>query len=101
MKLEYQEFIDLKSQFGSMSGFDPIWMPDFLFDFQKALVEWSVQKGRSGEATNACADVLLTLRPHDLFFIPGIARRLAWKALERLIARMASHFSTGKPSIGA
>lgn len=29
------------------SGFDPLWMPDFLFDFQVALLNWSIQKGRA------------------------------------------------------
>ena len=29
-----------------MDGFDPIWMPDFLFDFQKDLTTWAIQKGR-------------------------------------------------------
>jgi hypothetical protein len=42
----YREFIRRKSQIGAMSGFDPIWMPDFLFDFQRSLVEWAVRKGR-------------------------------------------------------
>ena len=44
---EYAEFLDKKSQLDVMSGFDPVWMPDFLFDFQKALVEWSVRKGKA------------------------------------------------------
>lgn len=30
-----------------MSGFEPVFMPSFLFDFQTALVDWSVRKGRS------------------------------------------------------
>lgn len=29
------------------AGFEPVWMPDFLFDFQKALVEWGLLKGRA------------------------------------------------------
>jgi len=47
MKLDYDQFIRNKTQFGAMHGFSPTFMPDMLFDFQKALVEWSVQKGRS------------------------------------------------------
>ena len=43
----YAEFLDKKSQLDVMSGFDPVWMPDFLFDFQKSLVEWSVRKGKA------------------------------------------------------
>jgi len=29
------------------AGFDPVFMPDELFDFQRSLVEWSVRKGRA------------------------------------------------------
>ena len=43
----YQAFISRKSQMEVMSGFEPIWIPDFLFDFQKALVDWAVRKGRA------------------------------------------------------
>ena len=32
--MNYADFIDKKTQLGSMSGFDPVFMPDFLFDFQ-------------------------------------------------------------------
>jgi hypothetical protein len=28
-------------------GFDPVWMPDKAFDFQKALISWAVKKGRA------------------------------------------------------
>ena len=33
--MEYEQFIDRKTQLGSMDGFAPIWMPDFLFPFQR------------------------------------------------------------------
>lgn len=42
----YSNFIDRKSQRVSDGGFDPVFMPDFLFDFQRSLVEWSLRKGR-------------------------------------------------------
>jgi hypothetical protein len=28
-------------------GFKPLWIPDFLFDFQKDMTEWNITKGRS------------------------------------------------------
>lgn len=43
----YSAFIQSKTQLGGDSGFDPIWMPDFLMGFQSALVEWSIRKGRA------------------------------------------------------
>jgi hypothetical protein len=42
----YDSFLDRKTQIGGDSGFQAIWIPDFLFDFQKALVEWACKKGR-------------------------------------------------------
>lgn len=43
----YEQFLLNKSNVGSDSGFDPTWMPDFLFDFQSALLEFAIRKGRS------------------------------------------------------
>lgn len=45
--VDYQEFLKQKQQYGARSGFDPLWMPDFLFDFQTYLVDWSVKLGRA------------------------------------------------------
>lgn len=42
----YDNFIHSKSQLGGCSGFAPIWMPDFLFDFQQSLTEYALVKGR-------------------------------------------------------
>jgi SNF2 family DNA or RNA helicase len=42
----YIEFLEKKSQLGGMFGFKPLFMPDFLFDFQKHLVDWSLRKGK-------------------------------------------------------
>ena len=41
------------------------------------------------------------IRPHLLPRIWGSASRVAWKAEDKLIARIRSHFSTGKDSSGA
>src|SRR5580704_17849203 len=40
------------------------------------------------------------MRPQLRFFMPGTAARMPWNADDRLIAMMASHFSTGNSSIG-
>lgn len=47
MTVQYETFLDRKSQLRGGRGFDPIWMPDFLFPFQQALTEWSIQQGRA------------------------------------------------------
>jgi hypothetical protein len=43
----YEAFVLRKSQADGNHGFAPVWMPDFLFDFQKALVDWALRKGRA------------------------------------------------------
>jgi len=45
--VKYEEFLQSKTQVISMAGFDPIWLPDCLFEFQRHLVDWSIRKGRS------------------------------------------------------
>src|SRR3990167_5159015 len=42
----YSAFLERKSQLGGDHGFEPIFMPDFLFDFQKHLEDWALRKGR-------------------------------------------------------
>lgn len=43
----YLDFLNAKAQIGSDSGFDPTFFPDQLFDFQRALIEYAVRKGRA------------------------------------------------------
>lgn len=69
--MEYQEFIERKSQSGAMAGFDPIWMPDFLFDFQSVLTEWNLRKGRSG----TFADCGMGKTPMQLVYAENVVRK--------------------------
>jgi hypothetical protein len=46
--VSYPDFINRKSQLGGEFGFEPTNLPSFLFPFQRALVEWSLRKGRAG-----------------------------------------------------
>ena len=43
----YADFIADKLQCGGKHGFSPSFMPSFLFDFQRYLVDWATWKGRS------------------------------------------------------
>jgi len=45
--MEYENFLDKKRHIDNDHGFDPVFMPDMLFDFQKHLVEWACRKGRA------------------------------------------------------
>lgn len=47
MTPEYEAFLAEKAQYGAEQGFEPLWLPSFLKDFQGALCDWSIRKGRS------------------------------------------------------
>jgi len=44
---EYAKFLDAKAHLEGNHGFAPTFLPDWLFDFQKSLVEWATLKGRA------------------------------------------------------
>lgn len=46
MGVSYEAFMERKAQGESFGGFDPIWIPDFLFGFQQSMVEWATRKGK-------------------------------------------------------
>lgn len=46
-KQPYGEFLERKTHLGNQSGFKPLFMPDFLFPFQRALTAWAIEKGRA------------------------------------------------------
>ncbi|HEY5632023.1 MAG TPA: helicase-related protein [Nitrososphaeraceae archaeon] len=46
--MEYDEFINSKRHSTGNYGFEPIWFPEMAFDFQKHVIDKSVQKGRIG-----------------------------------------------------
>jgi len=48
----YTNFIQHKMDYGSRDGFEPLFMPGFLFDFQKFLVNWAIQQGRAAIFTD-------------------------------------------------
>lgn len=45
--MSYAEFLARKTRKEAMHGFDPVFMPDELFGFQRDLVTWAVQRGRA------------------------------------------------------
>jgi hypothetical protein len=73
----YEEFVLRKSQLGGLSGFAPLWMPDFLFDFQKALVEWAILKGRAA----IFADCGLGKTPMQLVWAENVVRHTNQRVL--------------------
>jgi hypothetical protein len=75
--MNYEEFLERKSQSGAMMGFDPVWMPDFLFDFQQALLDWSVRKGRAA----LFADCGLGKTPMQLVWSENVVRKTNGRVL--------------------
>jgi len=67
----YSSFLEHKAQLGIDSGFDPLWMPDFLYPFQRHLVEWALRKGRSA----IFADCGLGKTPMQLVWAQNIVEK--------------------------
>lgn len=45
--MNYEDFLSNKSHLSGNFGFDPVYIPDYLFDFQKYIAEYSIKKGRN------------------------------------------------------
>ena len=46
--MNYEDFINSKRHTLGSFGFDPVWLPDCAFDFQKHILTKAIQKGRIG-----------------------------------------------------
>lgn len=68
--MSYQDFLASKSQSESY-GFEPIWIPDWLFDFQASLVEWNLRKGRGA----LLVDAGLGKTPMQLVWSENVVRK--------------------------
>lgn len=44
---DYYQFLERKKHLSGDFGFDPIWMPDCAFDFQRHIITWACRKGRA------------------------------------------------------
>ena len=88
MQNEYREFLLQKAQSDHYAGFDPVFMPDFLFDFQRSLVEWSVKKGKSA----VFADCGLGKTPMQLIWAENIVRKTNCRVL--LLTPLAMSYQT-------
>ena len=67
---EYADFLERRSQLDGADGFEPIWMPAFLFDFQQALTDWAIRKGRAA----IFADCGLGKTPMQLVWAENVRR---------------------------
>lgn len=68
--MSYSNFLASKAQYGEPAGFAPLWIPDYLKDFQKHLTEWAVRSGR-GAIFAACG---MGKTPMQLVFAENVVR---------------------------
>lgn len=73
----YAAFLDRRAQIGDGHGFSPVWLPDFLFDFQRTLVEWAILRGSSA----IFADCGLGKTPIQLVIAENIVRHTNGRVL--------------------
>jgi superfamily II DNA or RNA helicase len=85
---DYTTFLEKKTHVGLDHGFDPIWMPDILFPFQKSLVEWSCRKGRAA----VFADCGLGKTFIQLTWAENVARKTSGRVL--ILTPLAVSFQT-------
>jgi len=88
--VRYEDFIDQKTHVGAEHGFEPVWMPDMLYQFQVALVEWAVRKGRAA----IFADCGLGKTFMQLAWAENVARKTGGRVL--ILTPLAVAFQTVK-----
>ena len=85
---DYETFLDRKTQLGSGDGFDPLWMPDFLYPFQTELVTWAVRQGRAA----LFADCGLGKTPMQLVWAQNMVQQTGMPVL--IVTPLAVAFQT-------
>lgn len=70
---DYRQFLERKAQLGGEHGFEPTFMPSFLFDFQAHLVDWSIRRGRAAKF----ADCGMGKTPMQLVWAQNVVEREA------------------------
>lgn len=86
--MSYADFLDRKTHLDSASGFDPLWIPEFLFPFQRSLTEWAVRQGRAA----LFADCGLGKTPMQLVWAENVRRKTGLPVL--VVTPLAVSFQT-------
>jgi hypothetical protein len=86
--ISYADFLDRKVQLDGADGFEPDWMPDFLFPFQALLTEWAIRQGRGA----IFADCGLGKTPMQLVWAENVVRHTAKPVL--IVTPLAVGFQT-------
>lgn len=75
--MNYQEFIESKKHTTGQFGFEPVYFPEKIFDFQRAIIEKAVRKGRMG----IFADTGLGKTRISLAIAQNIVLKTWWRVL--------------------
>ena len=67
---DFAAFLDSKTHLRNAEGFEPVWLPDFLFGFQAELTEWAIRHGRGA----IFADCGLGKTPMQLVWAENVRR---------------------------
>ena len=86
--MKYLNFLKQKQHISSKDGFSPIFVPDFLFDFQRELMEWAILGGRNA----IFADCGMGKTPMQLVWAENIVRKTNGKVL--IITPLSVAFQT-------
>lgn len=86
--MSYADFLERKTQLANAGGFESVWLPDFLFTFQHALVEWAVRQGRAA----VFADCGMGKTPMQLVWAENVRRHTGRPVL--LATPLAVSFQT-------
>lgn len=93
---DYTAFLHQKTQIENNHGFNPVFMPDFLFDFQRSLVEWSLRKGRGA----LLCDCGLGKGPMTLVWADNVVRKTNGNVLIATPLAVSHQFETEGTKFG-
>ena len=68
---DYTSFVAGKTQAAAQGGFAPLWLPEWLFDFQTHLVDWALRQGRGA----VFADCGMGKTPMQLVWAENVVRK--------------------------
>lgn len=89
-EISYENFLQQKQHLAEMGGFEPLFLPSFLFDFQRFLVDWAVKKGRAA----IFADCGLGKTPMQLVWAENVVQKTNKNVL--ILTPLAVSFQTVK-----
>jgi len=85
---KYETFLKTKGIRNNIEGFKPLWIPNFLYDFQKELVEWAIKKGKAA----LFEDCGLGKTPQQLVWSQNIVEKTNGKVL--IVTPLAVSYQT-------